>query len=134
MSFLQFIESCINIHTFLEGLLKPVPSVPRLHLKFPIRQRKIETLGSFSNDNGDGNEDGNTTTLRVHDTFLHISLPSLHDYDVKCLISRLVVNVNKRGRIFLSLSKLESGPQETNSREIRLHFTFSVNWNKRDKV
>ena len=25
-----------------------------------------------------------TTTLYVHDAFLYISLPSLHDYDVKC--------------------------------------------------
>ena len=49
--------------------------------------------GSFSNDDGDG--DGNqdvkkavgllrkTTTLHVHHAFLYISLPSLHDYDVK---------------------------------------------------
>ena len=52
-------------------------------------------LGSFSNDDGDGDGDGNedvnkaigwlrkTTTLHVHHAFLHISLPSLHDYDVK---------------------------------------------------
>ena len=30
-------------------------------------------------------------------------------------------NVNKRRRISFSLSKLECGPQEINSREIRLH-------------
>ena len=42
-------------------------------------------------------------------------------------------NVKKRRRIFLSLSMLESCPQEINSSEIRPHFTFSVNWNKRDK-
>ena len=35
-------------------------------------------------------------------------------------------DVNKRRRIFLSLSKLESGPQEINSREyICLHLKFS---------
>ena len=47
--------------------------------------------GSFSNDDGDGNEDvkkamgllRKTTTLHVHHAFLYISLPSLHDYDVK---------------------------------------------------
>ena len=51
------------------------------------------TLGSFSNDDGDG--DGNQdvkkaigllrkiTTLHVHHAFLYISSPSLHDYDVK---------------------------------------------------
>ena len=36
--------------------------------------------------------------------------------------------------IFLSLSKLKSGPQEINSKEIRPHFTHSVNWNNRYKV
>ena len=48
-------------------------------------------IGSFSNDDGDGNENGKktigliskTTTLHVHHTFLYISLPSLHDYDAK---------------------------------------------------
>ena len=42
-------------------------------------------------------------------------------------------DVNKRRRIFLSLSKLNCDHQEINSREIRLHLTFSVNWNKCDK-
>ena len=48
-------------------------------------------LGSFSNDDGDGNQDvkkavgllRKTTTLHVHHAFLYISSPSLHDYDVK---------------------------------------------------
>ena len=48
-------------------------------------------LGSFSNDDGDGNEDvkkaigllRKTETLHGHHAFLYISLPSLHDYDVK---------------------------------------------------
>ena len=43
-------------------------------------------------------------------------------------------DVNKRRRISFSLSKLECGPLEINSREIRLHLPFSANWNKRDKV
>ena len=42
-------------------------------------------------------------------------------------------DVNKRRRISFSLSKLEYGPQEINSREIRVHLPFSANWNKRDK-
>ena len=45
----------------------------------------------ISNGNGDGNQDvkkaigllRKTTTLHVHHAFLHISSPSLHDYDVK---------------------------------------------------
>ena len=39
-------------------------------------------------------------------------------------------DVNKRRRISFSLSKLECGPQEINSREIRLHLPFSANWEK----
>ena len=50
-----------------------------------------QLIGSLSNNDGDGNEDGKkaigliskTTTLHVHHAFLHISLPSLHDYNVK---------------------------------------------------
>ena len=44
-----------------------------------------------------------TTTLRVHHAFLYISLPSLHDYGVNCLISRFIDNVNMRRRNSLSL-------------------------------
>ena len=43
-------------------------------------------------------------------------------------------DINKRRQIFLSLSNLECGPQEINSKEIRLHLTFIANWKKRDKV
>ena len=47
--------------------------------------------GSFSNDDGDGSETvktamgllSKTTGLHVHHAFLYISLPLLHDYDVK---------------------------------------------------
>ena len=51
----------------------------------------------------------------------------------KCLIASLMEDVNKRRWISFSLSKLECGPQEINSREIRLPLPFSANWNKRDK-
>ena len=52
---------------------------------------------SFSKDEGDGNEDvkkaisvlGKTTAVHVHHAFLYISLPSLHDYDVKMLNCKL---------------------------------------------
>ena len=51
----------------------------------------MHVIGSFSNDDGDGNQDvkkaigllRKTTTLHVHHAFLYISSPSLHDYDVK---------------------------------------------------
>ena len=49
------------------------------------------TTGSFSNDDGDGNEHvkketcllRKTTNLQVHHAFLYIFSLSLHDYDVK---------------------------------------------------
>ena len=49
------------------------------------------SVGSFSNDDGDGNENvkkvigllSKTTILHVHHPFLYISLPLLHDYDMK---------------------------------------------------
>ena len=49
------------------------------------------SVGSFSNGDGDGNENvkkaigllNKTTSLHVHHAFLYISLPLLHDYDVK---------------------------------------------------
>ena len=49
------------------------------------------SVGSFSNDDGDGNENvkkaiclwSKTTSLHVHRAFLYISLLLLHDYDVK---------------------------------------------------
>ena len=101
-----------------------------------------EVLGSFSNDDGDANEDvkktigllRKTTTLHVHHAFLYISLPSLHDYDVKMPNCKFTEDVNKRRRISFSLSKVECGPEEINSTEIRLHLPFSANWNKRDSV
>ena len=48
-------------------------------------------LGSFSNDDGDGNQDvkkavgllRKTTTLHVRQAFLYISSPSLDDYNMK---------------------------------------------------
>ena len=54
-------------------------------------QKSTLCLGNFSNDDGDGNENvktpigllSKTTSLHVHHAFLYISLPLLHDYDVK---------------------------------------------------
>ena len=58
--------------------------------KLSVRERSVE---SFSNDDGDGNENvkkaigllSKTTSLHVHRAFLYISLLLLHDYDVKML-------------------------------------------------
>ena len=64
-------------------------------LPFSLRRRRLclsSLLGSLRNDDGDGNRNGKKargldwqkkTTLQEHHAFLHISLPSLHDYNVK---------------------------------------------------
>ena len=80
-------------------------------------------------DDSDGNENvikaigllSKNTTLHVHHAFLYISLPSLHDYDVK-MPNFTFFGGHKRLRIFLCLSKLVYSLQETNSR------TFAYIW------
>ena len=54
----------------------------------------------------------------MHHTFLNISLPSLHDYDVKMLYSTLVKNVNKRQRLSFYFPELWSSLLEFYSRKI----------------
>ena len=64
----------------------------------------------FTIPRGDGNENvknnnrctvGKTTTLHVHRTFLHISLPFLHNYDVKLPNFTFMEDVKKRRRNFI---------------------------------
>ena len=70
--------------------------------KKKAREREREKW-NFSNDDGDIKENGKnaigliskTTILHMHHAFLYISLPSLHDYDVKMPISHFMVNINK---------------------------------------
>ena len=77
------------------------------------------SVGSFSNDDGDGNENvkkaiglwSKTTSLHAHHTFLYISVPLLHDYDMK------MPSFTFYGER-ISISKLECGPKEINSREL----------------
>ena len=125
----------------LKGINRPIlhSCKQRHRLKAQMIHPSLDLvlLGSFSNV-GDGSEDvkkaigllRKTTSLHVHHAFLYISLPSLHVYDVKMPNCKFY----ERRRISFSLSKLKCGPQEINSREIRLHLPFSANWNKRDKV
>ena len=105
----------------------------RIHLAWNRKYCNLSTIasrtiGSFSNDDGDGNENvkkaigllSKTTTLHVHHALLHIAWSSLPDYDVKIPNFTFKEDVNKRRQNFPSLSKLECGPQEINFREIRL--------------
>ena len=74
----------------------------------------ILLLGTLRSDDGD--ENGNaaktiglirkTTILRVHHAFLYISLPSLHDYDVKMPNSTMYrgsTQATKKFPLFLNL-------------------------------
>ena len=75
-----------------------------------------DTIGSLSNDGGDGNEDGKkaigliskTTTLHVHHAFLYISLPSSHEHNVECLISSFVKDVKMTSLTFLAKTEEEN--------------------------
>ena len=87
-----------------------------------------KSKGSFSDDDGDGNENVKTAigllskfahVLRVF--FLDISLPLLHDHDVK----------SDDDFLFLNLSAVSK--KSTPGLPICLHKTYPVNWNKRDR-
>ena len=100
----------------------------------------LHLIGRFSNDDGDGNENPQKA---MSNNFARASRFFVYFFAVtgcttamwKSLMSLFVEDVDKRRRIFLSFCSLNWGsPQEINSRQIRLHLTFSANWNKRNKV
>ena len=62
-------------------------------------------------------------------TLITAAKETMHNYDVKMPNFTIHGDLNKRRRIFPHLSKLECSPLEINSREIRLHLTFSANCN-----
>ena len=53
-----------------------------------------------------------TTTLHVHHAFLYISLPSLHDYDMNCLLSREHTTTNLLLFLNLDIFLKNSTPRE----------------------
>ena len=67
------------------------PNSSKLELSYTYALPLTFSIGSLRSDDGDGNGNATkaigliskTTTLHVHHAFLYISLPSLHDYDVK---------------------------------------------------
>ena len=74
------------------------------------------TLGSLRNDDDEGNENAKKpiglditskiTTLHVHHAFSYISLPSLHDYNVKFyVLLRTGTKVNNFFFLFLNFDK-----------------------------
>ena len=68
-------------------------------------------------------EQNNKKFARASFVFLYISLPLLHDYNVKMPNSRFMKNINKHRWNFISLSELGYGPLEFNFRRVRLHLT-----------
>ena len=58
------------------------------------------------------------TKLKKH-TFLYISLPSLHDYNVNCLISLFMEDLNTSQLFSFSFCELRCSPIEFNSRKSR---------------
>lgn len=71
----------------------------RPHHEMYLGNESFVLVETGMSDNGDGNARTamitETTTLHVHHSLLCISSPSLHDYKVKCLISRFVEDVNE---------------------------------------
>ena len=85
--------------------------------------RKLKQRRQPGNENGK-NATGlirKTTLLHVHHAFLYISLLSLHDHDVIMAHFTFYGGRKQATTNFPSLSKLKCGPQEINSKEIRLH-------------
>ena len=88
-------------------------------------------LGTLRSKDADDNEKvkktigliSKTTTSHVHHTFLYISFPFLHDYDVKMPYFAFMEDVNKQRRNFISLSELEYGPLKFSFRTVRLQLT-----------
>ena len=101
-----------------------------------------ENSSRLSNDDGDGNENvkkaigllSKTTSLHVH-AFLYISLPLLHDYDVK-MPSFTFYGGRKTSddKLFFFFLNLSAIPKKSNpgkayiSYIYPISFTFSVSW------
>ena len=79
-------------------------------------------------------EIGKTTTLHVRHAFLYISLPSLHNYNVKVPKFMFCRGRNTRQQLSFPFPKLWHSLLEFNSRKICQHLMNWTSWNKCDKV
>ena len=87
-------------------------------------------LGTLRSNDANGNDNvqktigfiSKTTTSHVHHTFLYISFPSLHDYDVK-MLNFVFYGERKQAttKIYLSFLRLDNGHLKFSFRRVRLH-------------
>ena len=79
-----------DLSTHHDGPVKKAIVDLPIQMKGNSKRSSGNLLGSFSNDDGQGSKNGKkaigliskTTTLNMHHTFLYISLPSLHNYNM----------------------------------------------------
>ena len=87
--------------------------------------------GTLRSNDADDNENvkktigliSETTTSHVHHTFLYISFPFLHDYDVKMPNFAFYGGRKQATTKFISLSELEFCPLKFSLRRVRLQLT-----------
>ena len=104
---------------------------------------KLKLLGSLSNDDGAGNENGKKnsrfslvkqqlcTCITLFDTFLCRRCTTT---TWKCLNSRFVEDGNTRQRHCSSFPELRYSPLEFNSKQILHHFVNWTRWKELDYV
>ena len=95
------------------------------------RDGLCEQKGTLRSNDADDNENvkktmgliSKTTTSHVHNTYLYISVPFLHDYDVKTPNFAFYGGRKQATTKSYSLSELEFGPLKFSFRRVRLQLT-----------
>ena len=99
----------------------------------------MDSLGSLSNDGGDGSENGkkamgldwqNNNFARASRFFVHF-FSVLHDYNVKVPTFTFCRERGHKTTTFFSFSELSYSLLEFNSRKICQHLTNWASWNER---
>ena len=114
--------------SFLQGRIF-FPLTPSYNTPFPTQSILVSsplTIGRLSNDDGDGKENGkkakgldwqNNNFARDITLFLYISLPSLHDYNVKLPNFTFCRGREQTTTTFFFFSELRYSLLEFNSRK-----------------
>ena len=127
--------------SFLQGRIF-FPLTPSYNTHLPTQSILVSsplTIGRLSNDDGDGKEDGknaigldwqNNNFARAS-RFLYISLPSLHDYNVKVPNFTFCRGREQTTTTFFFFSELQSFRIQL--QKICRYLINWTSWNKRDK-